>query len=52
MEDEPMREDERRGESPESAEEPVIVGTVVLTTVLLMLIFGFWVMMYIELLGR
>lgn len=33
-------------------EEPVTTGTVFLTLVLLMLIFGFWVMMYLVLLGR
>ncbi|MDX1631883.1 MAG: cytochrome c oxidase subunit 2A [Thermoanaerobaculia bacterium] len=49
MDDEPKPEGGDHGKEPE---EPVIVGTVVLTTVLLMLIFGFWVMMYIELLGR
>lgn len=41
---------------PETAEdteeEPVIRGTIFLTMVLLMLIFGFWMMMYLELLDR
>ena len=34
------------------AEEPEITGTLVLTTLLLIMIFGFWIMMYVELLGR
>lgn len=33
-------------------EEPEITGTLVLTTLLLIMIFGFWVMMYFTLLGR
>lgn len=33
-------------------EQPVVTGTLFLTLVLLMLIFGFWAMMYLILLGR
>lgn len=33
-------------------EEPVFTGTLFLTMVLLMLIFGFWAMMYLMLLDR
>ncbi len=33
-------------------EEPVFTGTLFLMVVLLMLIFGFWVMMYATLLNR
>jgi hypothetical protein len=35
-----------------SEEEPVVSGTLFLTLVFLMLIFGFWVMMYLILLNR
>ncbi|MFW5955120.1 MAG: hypothetical protein ACOCSK_00080 [Rhodothermales bacterium] len=33
-------------------EKPALGGTVFLTVILLMLIFGFWMMMYVELLNR
>jgi hypothetical protein len=33
-------------------EEPVVSGTLFLTLILLMLIFGFWIIMYITLLNR
>lgn len=33
-------------------EEPVVTGTLFLTLILLMLIFGFWIMMYFLLLNR
>jgi hypothetical protein len=33
-------------------EEPVFTGTLFLMLILLMLIFGFWVMMYVTLLNR
>lgn len=33
-------------------EEPVVTGTLFLTLLFLMLIFGFWVMMYLILLNR
>ena len=33
-------------------EEPVVTGTIFLTLILLMMIFGFWAMMYYELLNR
>lgn len=36
----------------EEEEEPVITGTLFLTSLLLVLIIGFWVLMYIDLLGR
>jgi len=39
-------------ESLAPEEEPVFTGTLFLMVVLLMLIFGFWVMMYITLLNR
>jgi len=38
--------------SGQTEEEPVITGTLFLTTVFLIMIFGFWVMMYFTLLGR
>ena len=40
---------ETAGDTPE---EPILRGTIFLTLVLLMLIFGFWMMMYFELLDR
>ena len=33
-------------------EEPVVTGTIFMTLLFLMLIFGFWVMMYLILLNR
>ena len=39
-------------ETAASEEEPVITGTLFLTMILLMLIFGFWAMMYLMLLDR
>lgn len=33
-------------------EEPVTTGTVFLTLIFLMMIFGFWIMMYVTLLDR
>lgn len=33
-------------------EDPVVTGTLFLTLILLMLIFGFWIMMYFLLLNR
>jgi hypothetical protein len=35
----------------EEEEEPVITGTLFLTALLLVLIIGFWVLMYITLIG-
>ena len=35
----------------EEEEEPVITGTLFLTSLLLVLIIGFWVLMYITLIG-
>lgn len=34
------------------AEEPPVTGTLLITLLLLMFIFGFWAMMYITLLNR
>ena len=39
-------------QTEDTQEEPVIRGTLFLTLILLMLIFGFWMMMYFELLDR
>ncbi len=39
-------------EDSASEEEPVITGTLFLNTLILIMIFGFWVMMYFTLLGR
>lgn len=36
--------------STHAEEEPILRGTIFLTIVLLMLIFGFWIMMYLMLL--
>ncbi|MBT8400435.1 MAG: cytochrome c oxidase subunit 2A [Rhodothermia bacterium] len=33
-------------------EEPVVIGTLFLTLVFLMMIFGFWILFYITLLDR
>ncbi|HEU5086741.1 MAG TPA: hypothetical protein VFT99_04825 [Roseiflexaceae bacterium] len=33
-------------------EEPITTGTVFLTSILLMMIFGFWIVMYMMLLNR
>ena len=33
-------------------EEPIVSGTIFLTLIILMLIFGFWIIMYITLLNR
>lgn len=38
--------------SIDSDEEPVVTGTIFLTLILLMMIFGFWAMMYVDLLNR
>ena len=35
----------------EEEEEPIITGTLFLTSLLLVLIIGFWVLMYITLIG-
>jgi hypothetical protein len=39
------------GDAPPQ-EEPVITGTLFFTTLLLIMIFGFWAMMYLTLLNR
>ena len=39
-------------EKSTSEEEPVVTGTLFLNTLILIMIFGFWVMMYFTLLGR
>ena len=39
-------------DAPASEEEPVITGTLFLNTLILIMIFGFWVMMYFTLLER
>ncbi|NJL28992.1 MAG: cytochrome c oxidase subunit 2A [Thermoanaerobaculia bacterium] len=39
------------GDGP-AKEEPVIAGTLFLTTLLLIMIFGFWAMMYVTLIHR
>lgn len=39
------------GEAPDEG-EPVIAGTLFLTTLLLIMIFGFWAMMYLTLIHR
>jgi hypothetical protein len=44
-----------RGTSPEELppeEEPVVTGTLFLMVLLLILIFGFWAMMYVTLINR
>ncbi len=33
-------------------QEPVVTGTVLLTMIFLMMIFGFWALMYVTLLNR
>ena len=33
-------------------QEPVVTGTVLLTMIFLMMLFGFWVLMYVTLLNR
>ncbi|MGD8414620.1 MAG: cytochrome c oxidase subunit 2A [Candidatus Latescibacterota bacterium] len=33
-------------------EEPVVTGTIFLTLIMLMMIFGFWAVMYVDLLNR
>jgi hypothetical protein len=38
--------------SADGEDEPVITGTLFLTALLLVMIIGFWVLMYITLLGR
>lgn len=35
-----------------SEEEPIIAGTIFLTLIFLMMIFGFWTIMYVMLLNR
>lgn len=47
-----QNEAQKPAQAGTSEEEPVIRGTLFLTMVLLMLIFGFWMMMYFELLNR
>ena len=57
-----MSETEHRKPAPEiseetstdlaSEEEPVVTGTLFLTLVFLMMIFGFWILFYITLLDR
>ena len=48
-----MAEPEKSGPETEPAEEePVITGTLFLNTLILIMIFGFWVMMYLTLLER
>ena len=42
---------ERHDELP-ADQEPVVTGTVLLTMIFLMMIFGFWALMYITLLNR
>lgn len=43
---------ELQAEGLEPEEEPVFTGTLFLMVILLMLIFGFWAMMYATLLNR
>lgn len=38
--------------SIEPDEEPVVTGTIFLTLIMLMMIFGFWAVMYVDLLNR
>lgn len=57
-----MNETQHRKPAPEIAdetstelateEEPVVTGTLFLTLVFLMMIFGFWILFYITLLDR
>ena len=49
-----MAEPEKSGPqaAPAEEEEPVITGTLFLNTLILIMIFGFWVMMYFTLLER
>ncbi len=48
-----MAEPEESGpDAAASEEEPVITGTLFLNTLILIMIFGFWIMMYFTLLGR
>ncbi len=42
---------EQQNELP-AEQEPVITGTVFLTMIFLMMIFGFWALMYLTLLNR
>ena len=44
--------DQRPPAEPPEEEEPVIAGTLFLTSLLLVMIFGFWVMMYVTLIQR
>ena len=46
-----MAEPEKSGPAP-AEEEPVITGTLFLNTLILIMIFGFWIMMYFTLLER
>lgn len=49
---EEVKEPESASEDVPDAAEPVITGTLFLNTIILIMIFGFWVMMYFTLLGR
>jgi len=42
---------EGRDELP-AEQEPIVTGTVLLTMIFLMMVFGFWVLMYVTLLNR
>lgn len=48
----PTAPQEPHSEPPDEQEEPVVTGTVFLTLILLMMIFGFWALMYLTLLDR
>lgn len=46
------KEPEPASEDVSGSAEPVITGTLFINTIILIMIFGFWVMMYFTLLGR
>lgn len=50
--DDPSRAVEKEADSLPPGEEPIFTGTLFLMVILLMLIFGFWAMMYATLLDR